>query len=108
LDGNDANWRTTMRTLPFASILIAFLFFDQIDDVLIPAPPFHGVPITTDDEYLPPERPEHREGLTAAQQPAPLGLRPATGLPQRRVLARLDLAAPHAPPPLHVLMSLQC
>jgi hypothetical protein len=104
-----------MRTKGAVYFLVLLLVWAQVDDAWAATPlsPL-AAPLAddADEEYLPAESQQHREQWAQGQAPAPPGVRPETGgvssgIPQRGPSAESRAAAPFAPPPLYVFMSLQ-
>jgi hypothetical protein len=104
-----------MRTKGAAYFLVLLLVWTQADDAWAATPlsPLAS-PLAddADEEYLPVESQQHREQWAQGQAPAPPGVLPdtggvSTGRPQRGPTAESMAAAPFAPPPLYVFMSLQ-
>lgn len=104
-----------MKTKGAAYFLVLLLAWAQADDVWATAS-FSSDDasfVDADEEYLPAAAARRREQSAEGQAPAPPGLRPGAslasgGLPPWGPSAEARAEAPFAPPPLYVLMSLQC
>jgi hypothetical protein len=90
---------------------LLMLLLAGVDDAFAVAPASLSAPLADDgDEFLPAQRPPWEDMSSSLQRPMFVSLKQRTPhflLFRASAASEVNLAAPFAPPPLYVLMSLQ-